>query len=507
MQAQLTLTLNLPEAAHALFTRHPLLQKAIRRQGESFVSIYYDSRRSTLLKQNVTLHLRKLGTGWLQVVRRNTGSWAGLIPMLEWKTPYLNTLDFSTIDDVGVRQLLEKAKAAHHLFALFETNYRRVTWQLQPASDVVLLVMLDRGWIAADGRRATITEVKIELIKGSTTHLCEIAYELAKRIELTPELVSKAERGYRLALNMRPVPARATAVFLAAGDHPLDAFSAIALNCLSHLHQNHAGAVIGDDPEYVHQMRVATRRLRAALRMFAPVLPEGFCEQIIPPLRSLMDVLGRTRDVDVLQAEIINPVSVAIPYDPRISALASVMAGRRHAARKETGDFLTQPDYSKLILLVALLLNGGALAEKVQLMETDSADTLISFAQRRLHKLQRRTHQLAELARIDDPQSLHALRIAIKRFRYGLEFFGPLMPKRSYAAAAKQLAALQDNLGQINDLTTAGLVLMACAGDDPNLREAVALIGGWHGPRQVALLGVVPKQLQVVRKMRLPKIN
>ncbi len=48
---------------------------------------------------------------------------------------------------------------------------------------------------------------------------------------------------------------------------------------------------------------------------------------------------------------------------------------------------------------------------------------------------------------------------------------------------------------------------MACAGTDPNLREAVALIGGWHGPRHAALLGAVPEQLETVRKLRLPKLK
>jgi CHAD domain-containing protein len=49
-------------------------------------------------------------------------------------------------------------------------------------------------------------------------------------------------------------------------------------------------------------MRVATRRLRAALRMFRPVLPEGFAEQLVPPMRELMRSLGQVRDLDVLMA-------------------------------------------------------------------------------------------------------------------------------------------------------------------------------------------------------------
>ncbi|MDP2795309.1 MAG: CYTH and CHAD domain-containing protein [Sulfurisoma sp.] len=506
MSTQIALKLGLPESAQALFLRHPLLRRAASRHVESLVSIYYDTRRLDLHRQAITLRLRKHGGGWLQTVKHNVDSEAGLTTRPEWDAPYLNHFDFSAIDAEAVRRLLEKPKVTQGLTALFETSFRRITWRLQPAPGTTVLVMLDRGWIASNGRRAPISEVELELVSGSKAQLYEVASDLAARVPLTPELVSKAERGYRLAAGTRPLPVRATAAPIAADAHPLIAFRAIALNCLAHLHHNHAGALLGDDPEYVHQMRVATRRLRAAMRMFAPVLPADFAEQLVPPLRDLMAALGRTRDLDVLLSEIVGPVSAALADDPRISALAGILTDRLYATRGETEAFLARPGYGKLMLLAASLLHGEELAEPAPLADERCA-TLHEFAQRRLRKLQERTHHLAELARTDDPPSLHALRIAIKRLRYALEFFGPLLPKRSFAAAAKRLATLQDKLGQLNDLANAGAVLMVCAGTDPNLREAVALIGGWHGPRHAALLGAVPEQLDIVRKLRLPKLK
>jgi CHAD domain-containing protein len=412
-----------------------------------------------------------------------------------------------------VRRLFEKPRVAQGLTSLFETSFRRVIWQLHPTPASTVLVMLDRGWIAANGRRAPISEVEIELVKGSPGQLYQIAFELAARVPLTPELVSKPERGYRLAIDARPAPARATAVAIEAADHPLTAFRAIALNCLEHLQRNHAGALLGDDPEYIHQMRVATRRLRAAMRMFTPVLPPDFAEQLVPPLRELMATLGRTRDLDVLLAEIVGPVNAALADDPRISALAGILTDRLYSTRAETVAFLARPDYGRLLLRASSLLQGKAMTAPSIVPDSPTTDgtavapplTLLEFARHRLRKLLRRTHHLAELARIDEPSSLHALRIAIKRLRYALEFFGPLMARRAFATAAKQLAVLQDKLGQLNDLASAGAVLMASAGTDPNLREAVALIGGWHGPRHAALLGAVPEQLEIVRKLRLPK--
>jgi adenylate cyclase len=99
------------------------------------------------------------------------------------------------------------------------------------------------------------------------------------------------------------------------------------------------------------------------------------------------------------------------------------------------------------------------------------------------------------------------LRIGIKRLRYAIEFFGPMIPGKSGATAIKRLAGLQDELGQLNDLASAGTLLMVCAGRDPLLREAVTLVGGWHGRRHAALLDDVPNQLQRVRGLNLPRLD
>jgi len=72
------------------------------------------------------------------------------------------------------------------------------------------------------------------------------------------------------------------------------------------------------------------------------------------------------------------------------------------------------------------------------------------------------------------------------------------------------LASLQDTLGQINDLANAGELLMDCARErsgDPRLREAVTLIGGWHGRRHQKLLAAVPVGLKHLGRLRLPKLT
>jgi adenylate cyclase len=328
------------------------------------------------------------------------------------------------------------------------------------------------------------------------------------------------------------------------------------------LQQNHAGASASDDPEYIHQMRVATRRLRAALRLFGPLLPAAFngpprsqprlaaphrgadvslgrpsadfAAPLLMPLRELMLMLGRARDYDVLLAEIAEPVLHALPDEPRLAALVGVITERRYVIRQEALRLLRAPRYGSSVLQVLATLHGlntkvGAGpsqadvsppvggsepgsrawgANKVGAGETAQTTlTLLAFAESRLRRLRKKVLQLVAHAHVDNPASLHELRIGIKRLRYALEFFTPLAAPKAMQRLLAHLAELQDTLGQVNDLANAGALLMNCADEDPPLREAVTLIGGWHGPRHQELLAAVPGELKRLGKLRLPKFR
>lgn len=504
MPQQVVLKLAVADDRHAALQRHALLAKAEREQ-QQLVSIYYDTGRLALQRAGILLRLRRQGAAWQQTIKRQDDSDGGLTQRPEWQAPYLNHFDFSHVDDAALRDWLQRDKLAGRLAAVFETNFRRTVWQLAPDSGTRILVKLDRGWIASSGRRDTISELELQLLAGEVGSLYALALDLAQTQALPPLLLSKAERGYRLYLDTPPTPVKAGTVPLDAADTPLAAFRLIALDCLSHLQLNHDGAVRSDDAEYVHQMRVATRRLRAALRMFRPVLPAGFADQLVPPLRELMQALGQARDLDVLMAEIVAPVAKALPDEPRLTDLAGAITNRLYSARNQIRHVLRQPGYSRLLLTVASLLHRAPFVEPPGApAETPS---LLQFADRRLRRLLKRILELADAARVDYPPSLHELRIAIKRLRYAIEFFGAMLPGKSGNAAVRRLAGLQEELGQLNDLASAGTLLMVCAGRDQALREAVTLIGGWHGPRHAALLDDIPDKLKRIRGLDLPRLG
>lgn len=504
MAEEIELKLALAERDQRNFLRHPLLRQATGRQSFRLVNLYYDTPDLVLRQRGIGLRLRAQGKLWLQTVKCAGQDMGGLSARPEWETPYHGHFDFAAIDDTAVRECLERPKHRNHIAPIFETNFQRITWQFAPTPGTRVALMLDRGWIAAGGRRQAISEVELELIEGDASQLLNMALALAERIALVPDPASKAERGYRLFKQVPLSPVKAAAIALAPDVSALAAFRQIGLACLEQLQQNYAGALAHDDPEYIHQMRVATRRLRAALRLFGPLLPKGFAEPILPALHELMQVLGRARDLDVLLTEIAEPVLAALPDEPRLAALVGIITERGFDVRQQALRLLQSPAYGHR----TLTLLGTLYGLKVGAGETAAGGhRVIGFAENRLRRLRKKVLALAAAARVDDPPSLHALRIGIKRLRYALEFFAPLAPPKSMRRLLAQLVSLQDSLGQINDLANAGELLMSCADDDPRLREAVTLIGGWHGPRHQALLSAIPVGLKHLGNLRLPRFK
>lgn len=512
MAEEIELKLALPETAQRAFLRHPLLRQAKDKHTHRLINLYYDTPALALRKRGIALRLRKRGRTWLQTVKCAGEFSAGLSTRPEWETRHAGHFDFTPIDDPELRAWLEKPKIAKRLAPVFETNFQRIAWSLELPRATRIELALDRGWIAAGERREPISEVEIELIEGCAEELFAFALALAEHVPLIPAPLSKADRGYALFLRTPPTPARATLVPLTAEMTPLAAFQAIALTCLDQLQRNHFAMLAGEEAEYIHQMRVALRRLRAALRLFRPLLPADAGTHLTALARELMTPLGKARDLDVLLAEIAEPVLAALPEEPRLAALIGIITERRHGAHREIRCLLDSRRYGTIVLSMLALIHGLGTSSPTSLAPDVPADAasfpdLPDFAQKRLRRLRRRALELAREADVTRPETLHVLRIGIKRLRYAVEFFAPLTARKTTRRLLDHLAALQDALGQINDLANAGALLMTCAGSDQALREAVSLIAGWHGPRHQKLLTKVSREITRLGAMRLPALR
>lgn len=498
MAEEIELKLTLRPQDQSRFMRQPLLKTATRRQAATLDNIYHDTPDLALRRHGIALRLRRQDSLWLQTVKQSGTAAAGLSTRPEWETPYAGHFDFSAIAAGNLRNWLERPRLLSRLMPIFETRFHRITWRFELPAGGVLLT-LDRGWIIAGGKREAISELELELIEpgeAALDALFALSIALAERIPLIPTVRSKAERGYLLHGGASLQPVKAGNLCLDGKQPPLPAFRQIALACVDHLQRNHDGALQNEDPEYIHQMRVALRRLFAALRLFAPLLPETQTTTLKVALRPLARQLGKARDLDVLQTEIVAPVLAALPDEPRLAILSKVITLQRYHARAAAETLLCSTRYGQSLLVTLHTLF-------CHLPANSASAPLAEFAASRLQCLHKTLLRRASTAKTQDPVALHALRIAIKRLRYALEFFTPLLPRAKTRTALKHLVGVQDTLGQLNDLAQAGTLLMHCAGDDPRLREAVTLIGGWHGPRHASLLADVPGHLIRLSRLRL----
>ncbi|SAK94317.1 adenylate cyclase [Caballeronia hypogeia] len=171
----------------------------------TLTNVYFDTSDNALAKAKSALRLRRTPEQWLQTYKTLGKTVAGLSERHEWELPVAGEaleIDalLDTCDDSKARSALERA--APQLVALFKTDFRRITWDIEREGSQIE-VALDLGEITAevDGKthRADISELELELKSGEASALSMLAAELRGAFpELDPEDLSKAERGYRL---------------------------------------------------------------------------------------------------------------------------------------------------------------------------------------------------------------------------------------------------------------------------------------------------------------------
>ncbi|WP_374337251.1 CHAD domain-containing protein [Methyloversatilis sp.] len=499
MAQEIELKLAMAETGWRAMARHPVLKGAIAAARiQTLRNLYFDTPDLRLRHQRVALRLRKTGRRWLQTVKCASAAQAGLSARPEWEQAFAGRFDFSMIEDTALRAELEALRDRGSLGVVFDTTFERREWRFATDGGEVLL-MADRGHIVVGERREAISEIELELAGAPVSALLDLAGRLAATLPLRAESRSKAQRGYDLLADARPVPIR-------AGRSPIDpqgsataALRAIALDCIAHYQANEHGSLHSDAPEFVHQMRVALRRLRSALRVFEPALPDGVAQDIAQLLRALASDLGELRDRDVLQSELVVPALHAAPRDRDLNRLAGLLAAERARARERV--LLALQDGRQARLMIALL---AALQGDDTTAGPDSL-SLDRLARKRLGRAHERMTQATRLAESGDIDALHALRIDVKRLRYALEFFQPLLHAERTRKQLATLTAVQEELGYINDLSQAGPRLLAAAGNDAGLLSAVARIAAAHAPRYREIVASAPALLKRLRTLPRPR--
>lgn len=498
---EIELKLLIDPADVAKLRRHPLL-KALCASGpktRGLLSIYFDTDDFFLKSNTVALRVRRDGRNWVQTVKGGGSVQAGLHRRDEWEAPVAHDRpDFTKIDDPALAALFSAEALRQRLQPVFETEFTRTAWLLETEAGDRVEMALDRGEIRAGAARSPICEVELELKAGNPAALYDIALELHKSVPLAAENASKAERGYALCAPPQALPAVTACNPEITREMSVDeAFRTIAWNCLGQLQDNQSRLLQVYDAEYIHQMRVAVRRLRSALSLFAVAAPGIRDAALIGELRWLVGELGPARDWDVFLAEMLPPVSAALPGEEEGLSRLRQQADRICREKRERARTAAAGrHYNEIILKLGGWLWRAPWRTAATAVELDQPAAVFGAAVLawRHRQVRRRGRRLAALT----PVQRHALRIAAKKLRYAAEFFSVLYPGKPARRYVQALSLLQDELGALNDQAVAGRLLaeIDAGGRDVLLHRASGAIIGWNAGKTLCQLASLARAWQ-----------
>ncbi|WP_146151043.1 CYTH and CHAD domain-containing protein [Allosphingosinicella deserti] len=412
------------------------------------VSTYFDTPEGHLRKDGFSLRVRRKGRRHVQTLKEKGGDAGGFSARAEWEQAISGpALDLTLLESTPVAALLARKKVRNRLAIVSETRVDRTTWLLKRDGSTIELI-LDVGEVVSGDRSEPVCEIELELKRGSRAELFAFAREIGRAIPLRMGVMSKSERGQRLAAKRPRQIRKAEPVDIPPGTAIADAFALIVQSCLRHFRRNEPAVIADRDAEAVHQLRVATRRLRSAFTLFAPIVDSDEFDRLRVGFGALSNLLGTARDLDVT---LVGLRGAEGPKKP-LAAERRRLKGLRGGAYDMLVATLCGEDLPHLILDLV------AWAESGEWRGTPRAQRSIeAFAEERLGRLWRKVRKQGKHIESLDPEARHQLRIQVKKLRYGSEFFAGLAlgSARRWSNFNALLEQLQESLGKLNDLETA----------------------------------------------------
>lgn len=443
MADEIELKLDLTPQAAAAIEASDLLQP--QPATAELRSTYFDTPKHALAKAGLSLRIREAGDQRIQTVKASGASAAGLFARSEWERPVDG---LAPVLDHGTPVLAVLGDKADGVAPIFEVHVERRVWVVT-ADGATIEIALDRGEVVRGGLRAPLCELELELLDGGAEALFTFARRLDAVAPVRLGVLSKSERGYRLD-GSQVKAIRAEPVALTTDMTAAQAFQRVVQGCLRQFRLNETVLTDTRDPAALHQARVALRRLRSALAIFKPLLGAGDVASLRQELRWLAGQLGDARNLDVL-------LERPLPKPVR----ERLQTGREDAYR-QVDEALSSTRSRELMLVLA---QWTATGDWLHDPESGPIRDLSAqaFAATALDRLRRRVKKDGRgLAKASD-EARHELRKDAKKLRYGAEFFASLYEGKRDSRRRKRFMAdlqeLQDQLGALNDLATAPLVL------------------------------------------------
>ena len=433
-----------PEERERLESAPPL--KPAKRETRHLVSTYFDTPERDLREAGYSLRVRRCDASRVQTVKAVGSPSAGLFTRPEWERPVVG--DAPVLGGTPLAEALG-AGTLDRIEPIFATDVNRTVFAIEGAG-ANIEIALDEGEVRAGNHVEPINELELELRGGAPQTMFDLARQLNEAAPLRLGARSKAERGYALVAGEPPEAVKAEPIRLDRNGDASDAFCTIALACLRHFRLNEALLMESGDAESLHQARVGLRRLRSAFSLYKDLLvDDGPAELLSAEARWLAAELGEVRNIDVLVERCRGEVR-----DRLAAARERVFAHVRTELASARTRLL-------MIDLVEWLTVGAWRARPADpaCVHRQVLPFAAELLELRRDRLKRRGKGLAGL----DDGHRHKVRIEAKKLRYAAEFFESLYidgkARRRHKSFLDALEALQDRLGELNDLVVGPAVL------------------------------------------------
>jgi len=378
--------------------------------------------------------------------------------------------------DGPVGRRLRAIVGSRRLREVLQVRTRRRPFALRVGGvDVAEIALDDTMIVVGTGQRPMqLRRVEVEVHPDWLDALEPIVEQLRLTCGLQPARLSKFEAGLLALGEEIPGTPDLGPTDISAGSTMGDLAFAVLRRQLAVVRAKEPGTRLGEDPEELHDMRVATRRLRAALSLFEGVLPVR-AQVFRDELGWLGRLLGAVRDLDVqLQglAGMSSAVDAPDGHDPMVE-LSALLEREREAARGDMLNGLDSVRWERLAKgLTAMAQQGPARRSLATRVPAEIGLPELVFT--RHHKVRKAATRARHTGIVTD---FHALRIRCKRLRYALEFSSEVYGGKT-SRFVRELTVLQDELGEMQDAEVASLQLADLATGDAHLPAATIFVMG-----------------------------
>ena len=369
-----------------------------------------------------------------------------------------------SIGPVGTR--VHAVSGAHALLPLFEVRTSRQRFAIRREDEAKQLgeIALDETVISRPHGepQTSMQRVEVEALTEAHEPLQSLVKTLRSDCALKAASDTKYSQGLK-SVGLAPAPApEFTPTAVDASMSIVEVALANLRRYLSAWHLHEPGARLGDNPEELHDLRVAARRLDAILRQFRSSLPASFL-RIRPTLKIVLRALGDSRDLDVALSEL-KTFSRELPKSDRdsVEPLKRHLVSERGRARARMLSVLDSASVQKDLQELTSLLTAHSAAS-----QQSSPELALNVAPELIRRRYRKVRKGADLLTSDSSiEAYHEVRGYVKKLRYALEAVAVLYGKPA-DEMLRTLRRWQEKLGVQQDAAVASRRLKALASAPP----------------------------------------